>query len=89
MRPMSLQLIPSQLLIFVSTILMHDCAESNIHVSDVFSKFYVMDGLEKKISFSFKILLMRAFILTRNKHISHGLCLHQKFHTIIFESLVL
>lgn len=46
MRPMSLQWIPSQLLIFGRTILMHDCAESNI--SDVFSKFHVMDGLEKK-----------------------------------------
>lgn len=78
MRPMSLQWIPSKLLIFGRTILMHDCAESNI--SDVFSKFHVMDGLEKKISFSFKILLMRAFILTRKKHISHGLCLHQKVY---------
>lgn len=46
MRPMSLQLIPSQLLIFVRTILMHGCAESNI--SDVSAKFHVMDGLEKK-----------------------------------------
>lgn len=46
MRPMSLQWIPSQLLIFGRTILMHDCAESNI--SDVSSKFHVMDGLEKK-----------------------------------------
>lgn len=42
MRPMYLQLIPSQLLIFGRTILMH------YYIYNVSRKFHVMDGLEKK-----------------------------------------
>lgn len=53
---------------------MYDCVESNIF--DVFLKFYVMDGFEKKIFFSFKIFLMRVFILICKKYIFYGLCLY-------------